>query len=491
MRHLLGTDLGHQTIQILCSFLVPEGSESEFGRARGAVYFLGMGLWGGTERVKSLAHKPDAVFPALIQALRSGEPLLVYEITVSLKRLVDTLKTTESTSSSQLPSTPQPHTPLSRTVSDNLNLSTSSAAGRPAVAARHSIGQVGLLQEISHTKGEIRMRRSTWSLLFQALKLLLEFVEANPVNKETANLFHAILTAIEEEDRKGRFAGPKEELLQLIDSCRGRETTSVIRFLLMSRCTLNPSHTGWISKVVSLMDRYFKHETRLEIRLKAIDILEETVMDNRFFHSDELIECCMLPFLDNLDAEPELEVRERGANLLVAITLAVNSRKCLDLLNTLEKVIKHACPATDDINRCGPSELRDVSAAITGLTKIFATKLSHLPSEIPIRAFRILVDHLRLHYKKPNLFGHVPEIRKTIFQCFLRVRADASYHLGYLEDDGTIRYSPYLLVEGHGQESDPPTPSSTPLTAACKTSTLSVTRGCIAVVVGLRNEKGR
>ncbi|CAG0910999.1 unnamed protein product, partial [Cyprideis torosa] len=31
MRHLLGTDLGHQTIQILCSFLVPEGSESEFG----------------------------------------------------------------------------------------------------------------------------------------------------------------------------------------------------------------------------------------------------------------------------------------------------------------------------------------------------------------------------------------------------------------------------------------------------------------------------
>lgn len=88
-----------------------------------------------------------------------------------------------------------------------------------------------------------------------------------------------------------------------------------------------------------------------------------------------------------------------------------------------------------------------------------------------------------------------------MFECFLSIRANSSYQLGYpggmKADPGKpLIFSPYLGVDHkHGERtggaSSPPPVSPAPSThPACVFTTLSLTYACKAVITGLKNEKG-
>ncbi len=54
---------------------------------RGAVYFIGMALW-GSQRVETLRHRPAAVLPAFQSALSARSLIVTFEILLSLQRLI-------------------------------------------------------------------------------------------------------------------------------------------------------------------------------------------------------------------------------------------------------------------------------------------------------------------------------------------------------------------------------------------------------------------
>ena len=68
MRNLMGTHLGHLSVYTLCRLMQNEEFQTDLLLIRGAVFFIGMALW-GSQRIPTLKHTPISVLPSFLQAL--------------------------------------------------------------------------------------------------------------------------------------------------------------------------------------------------------------------------------------------------------------------------------------------------------------------------------------------------------------------------------------------------------------------------------------
>ncbi|EZA62622.1 Tuberin, partial [Ooceraea biroi] len=110
-------------------------------------------------------------------------------------------------------------------------------------------------------------------------------------------------------------------------------------------------------------------------------------------------------------------------------------------------------PFTSDAPVSMDADIKDVKTAVVGIIKIFTSKMYRLPSTHAICAYKILANHLEQHYKDPSVFHDVSTTHYLIFASFLKIRANALYHIRILDaTNGTVtRFSPYLVLE-HGTE---------------------------------------
>lgn len=67
-------------------------------------------------------------------------------------------------------------------------------------------------------------------------------------------------------------------------------------------------------------------------------MLSLVVNNNKLIYEDELVERIVIPYLQNLDQDPDINVRNVGAQILVNLCIGCESKKCLELLTVLEKV---------------------------------------------------------------------------------------------------------------------------------------------------------
>lgn len=65
MRCVLGTDLGHTALHIMCLALISDAG-GDCGLTRGAVFYLYMALW-GAKRVTTLKCTPTQVLPSFLK----------------------------------------------------------------------------------------------------------------------------------------------------------------------------------------------------------------------------------------------------------------------------------------------------------------------------------------------------------------------------------------------------------------------------------------
>lgn len=84
--------------------------------------------------------------------------------------------------------------------------------------------------------------------------------------------------------------------------------------------------------------------------------------------------------------------------------------------------------------------------------QVFILKLYHLPASHAIKIFQILSGHLEKYYHKTVLMEWSGTIRKKIFAWILKVRANATYNIGYPDEKSTVvcqpmRFSHYLSIE--------------------------------------------
>lgn len=58
-------------------------------------------------------------------------------------------------------------------------------------------------------------------------------------------------------------------------------------------------------------------------------------------YEDELIDRIVIPHMINIANDNDIDVRSAVAKLLIDICMDCDSKKCLEVLDMLEKVIKH------------------------------------------------------------------------------------------------------------------------------------------------------
>lgn len=443
MRKLLGTHLGHAAVSTLCSLLQDRsrehivtggGSHQQHELvARGAVFMLGMGLW-GTERVTSLKHSAAAILPSLLKAVECNSGIVSYEVAMALQRLV-------------------------RCAGDK----------QPAVV---------------------------WDLVLDLIEGLFAQVESSQTLTQQEgsmikSCLHDILTCIEDLHEGGHFmsvlGGGSERLFAIIEKhIAVRPPNSVLRLLNHRAQTCQPSDESWLDNLSQLMNQYFACESRPAIRMKALDVLEQIICNNRSLFEDEIISTVVLEQMKMLNVEDAVKIRSGGIKIIIDLVKTCTSACGLQLLDIVEKVMKRprlvepALLPTDssgDAAAEGEPELRDLYCCASGLIDVFKEKLPNQGADHLLRIYRMLISHVSAQYRASSRVQTETEclVKKLVFDLLLDVRADTSGRLGLLTRSGsssvggiggTILYSPQCVVSAVSLSSDAPSSSAPALTSA-------------------------
>lgn len=163
-------------------------------------------------------------------------------------------------------------------------------------------------------------------------------------------------------------------------------------------------------------------------------------------YEDELIERIVVPNLSHIDTDPDVTIRNVAAHLLVDLCIECETKRCLELLDILEKVRDYMqCrntpfffsqtkwiefrianfllqiinkPFTSEAPIAVETDVKDVKTAVVGVINILTVKMYRLPSSHVIRAYKLLVNHLEQHYKEPSIFHNVSTIRYLVSNIF-------------------------------------------------------------------------
>nr|CAD7441251.1 unnamed protein product [Timema bartmani] len=298
----------------------------------------------------------------------------------------------------------------------------------------------------------LELKDPAWDLVLSIMEAIIEHIETDsrtsPASQVTSTLHDTICT-IEQLMELGQFHGSVRRVFELIERCSPvRPEASVLRLIMFLSNNIIPIRSDWIQKLHSLVDKYFKQETRTTIRVRALDVLSNVISLNRPAYEDELIELIVVPQLQHIECDPDILVRNVAAQLLVDLALECENKRCLELLDILEKLLNRPLEQQGDVPITSEQDVADVKTVVVGLINIFTSKLFQLPSSHAIKAYKLLVGHLEAHYLKPAVFELVSSTRYLIFECFLRLRANSLYGLGYPDSvTGQVRFSPYLLVD--------------------------------------------
>ncbi|EZA47091.1 Tuberin [Ooceraea biroi] len=437
MRNLLGTHMGHCALYTMCRLLQDVNFQRDVRLLRGAVFYINMGLW-GTHRIPKLECTPASVLPSFYQALQCNHPFVMYEVTLSIQRLVN--------------------------------------------------------------KYGNELWDPTWSIILDIIEEIIAHTETSnqPATKQVSASLHETITNIENLLDTNNYNGSVQRFYDLIERCsNSRPEASVLKLIEYRASTIGPTYHQWQAKLGSLVEHYYKIETRTTIRMKVLAVLTNVIQVNRSRYEDELIERIVVPYMQHVDMDPDITIRNVTANLLVDLCLECDTKRCIELLDILEKIINK--PFTSDAPVSVDADIKDVKTAVVGIIKIFTSKMYRLPSTHAICAYKILVNHLEQHYKDPSVFHDVSTTRYLIFESFLKIRANALYHIGILDaTNGTVtRFSPYLVLE-HGTErmssagggNSPPPASPVPLQhLSCHITPMSLTHGCKVIISCIKQEK--
>ncbi|XP_060116946.1 tuberin [Heteronotia binoei] len=388
MRNLLGTHLGHSAIYNMCRIMEDRAYMTDAALLRGAVFFVGMALW-GAHRLQSLKNSPTSVLPSFLKAMSCPNAVVSYEIVLSITRLIK--------------------------------------------------------------KYGKELQAVTWDILLDLIERLLQQLQALE-SQELKSIVHDLLTTVEELCDHNDFHGSKERYFELVERCADqRPESSVLNLITYRAQSIHPAKDGWIHKLQGLMERFFRNENRSVVRIKVLHVLSFVLSVNRQFYEEELINLVVISQLAHIPEDKDHQVRKLATQLLVDLAEGCNTHHFNSLLDIIEKVASHSLlppPELEERDLLSYSaSLEDVKTAVLGLLVIFQTKLYSLPASHSTRVYEMLVLHIQLHYKHKYTLPIASSIRLQVFDFLLLLRADSLHRLGLATKDGLVRFSPYCLCD--------------------------------------------
>ncbi|XP_009327652.1 PREDICTED: tuberin isoform X3 [Pygoscelis adeliae] len=388
MRNLLGTHLGHSAIYNMCRIMEDRAYMADAALLRGAVFFVGMALW-GAHRLNSLKNSPTSVLPSFLKAMTCPNAVVSYEIVLSITRLIK--------------------------------------------------------------KYGKELQAVTWDILLDIMERLLQQLQSLE-SQELKSIVHDLLTTVEELCDQNEFHGSEERFFELVERCADqRPESSVLNLITYRAQSIHPAKDGWIHNLQMLMERFFRNESRSAVRIKVLDVLSFVLSINRQFYEEELINLVVISQLAHIPEDKDHQVRKLATQLLVDLAEGCNTHHFNSLLDIIEKVAAHSLSSPSELEERDllsySASLEDVKTAVLGLLIILQTKLYSLPSSHAMRVYEMLIHHVQRHYIYAYSLAVASSIRLQGFEFLLMLRADSLHRLGLSNKDGAVRFSPYCLCD--------------------------------------------
>uniref|UniRef100_A0A8C0AUH1 Tuberin n=1 Tax=Buteo japonicus TaxID=224669 RepID=A0A8C0AUH1_9AVES len=396
MRNLLGTHLGHSAIYNMCRIMEDRAYMADAALLRGAVFFVGMALW-GAHRLNSLKNSPTSVLPSFLKAMTCPNAVVSYEIVLSITRLIK--------------------------------------------------------------KYGKELQAVTWDILLDIMERLLQQLQSLE-SQELKSIVHDLLTTVEELCDQNEFHGSEERFFELVERCADqRPESSVLNLITYRAQSIHPAKDGWIHNLQMLMERFFRNESRSAVRIKVLDVLSFVLSINRQFYEEELINLVVISQLAHIPEDKDHQVRKLATQLLVDLAEGCNTHHFNSLLDIIEKVAAHSLSSPSELEERDllsySASLEDVKTAVLGLLIILQTKLYSLPSSHAMRVYEMLIHHVQRHYIYAYSLAVASSIRLQVFDFLLMLRADSLHRLGLSNKDGAVRFSPYCLCDFRASEKKP------------------------------------
>uniref|UniRef100_A0A8D0FQ30 TSC complex subunit 2 n=1 Tax=Strix occidentalis caurina TaxID=311401 RepID=A0A8D0FQ30_STROC len=396
MRNLLGTHLGHSAIYNMCRIMEDRAYMADAALLRGAVFFVGMALW-GAHRLNSLKNSPTSVLPSFLKAMTCPNAVVSYEIVLSITRLIK--------------------------------------------------------------KYGKDLQAVTWDILLDIMERLLQQLQSLE-SQELKSIVHDLLTTVEELCDQNEFHGSEERFFELVERCADqRPESSVLNLITYRAQSIHPAKDGWIHNLQMLMERFFRNESRSAVRIKVLDVLSFVLSINRQFYEEELINLVVISQLAHIPEDKDHQVRKLATQLLVDLAEGCNTHHFNSLLDIIEKVAAHSLSSPSELEERDllsySASLEDVKTAVLGLLIILQTKLYSLPSSHATRVYEMLIHHVQRHYIYAYSLAVASSIRLQVFDFLLMLRADSLHRLGLSNKDGAVRFSPYCLCDFRASEKKP------------------------------------
>uniref|UniRef100_A0A8C6ZYF6 Tuberin n=1 Tax=Nothoprocta perdicaria TaxID=30464 RepID=A0A8C6ZYF6_NOTPE len=388
MRNLLGTHLGHSAIYNMCRIMEDRAYMADAALLRGAVFFVGMALW-GAHRLSSLKNSPTSVLPSFLKAMTCPNAVVSYEIVLSITRLIK--------------------------------------------------------------KYGKELQAVTWDILLDIMERLLQQLQSLE-SQDLKSIVHDLLTTVEELCDQNEFHGSEERFFELVERCADqRPESSVLNLITYRAQSIHPAKDGWIHNLQMLMERFFRNESRSAVRIKVLDVLSFVLSINRQFYEEELINLVVISQLAHIPEDKDHQVRKLATQLLVDLAEGCNTHHFNSLLDIIEKVAVHSLSSPSELEERDllsySASLEDVKTAVLGLLIILQTKLYSLPASHAMRVYEMLIHHVQRHYIYAYSLPVASSIRLQVFDFLLMLRADSLHRLGLSNKDGAVRFSPYCLCD--------------------------------------------
>lgn len=452
MRNLLGTQFGYSSLLKMCNMLKEGKNVIDPYVLRGAIFHTNFNLWGGTNSSLQNGIKFASVvlssYYEVLQIGPAGSLIVTYEVILSVQML---------------------------------------------------IGKCG--SDLSEP---------SWDIVVEILKQILANIEKEKAIGDNVDImkgFHAIFDTLENMIESRSILNINEDkIYSVIEKISSkRPEASIIKLVNHKASKINVMTSGWLKELQSFMERFYRQEKIQSIRLSAIEHLKEIINLNRACYEEEMLEKVVIVIFSDIAQEPDVKIRVAVCKLLLEICSHCDTKRSLELLDILEKVMNRPFDlyALDNTAQKHEQEFEDSIAVVNGLIDLFMEKLHQLPSSHAIKIYQILIAHLEAHYQNVKVFEHATKIRYSIINWMLRVRANAAFFVGYPSPrliSENIKYSHYLAIEGEFQH-PPQTPNIQEVDTKDEKSenvftfphphvtTLSIKRGCKIIVKCLDMEK--
>ncbi|KAH1016696.1 hypothetical protein HUJ04_007876 [Dendroctonus ponderosae] len=351
---------------------------------------------------------------------------------------------------------------------------------QPAVAYEVSLA----LQQLINRYGS-ELLDSSWSIILLIILRIFRIAntEPNPHKLEFKIISMNTLNTIENYIELGKYNGNIKSYYKVVEECSAdRPDQSILRLLEHHSRNVNPMQHLWITNLYNLMHKYFRNEVRTTIRVKVLHILMDVFKLNREQYEEELLERILIPHLSLVVNDYDVFIRTSVIKLLIEVCTVCESKRCIELLDILEKFLFRPFES-----QTPNADYQDVTCLVTGLTGLFVRKIHKLPSYHAVKIYTMLVGFLEKHYEAPMIFHGWPKIRFAVFDCFLKMRADSLYHLGY-PDGNLLKFSPYLCVIYRSSVNSPPPQSPAPQ-PMCNITYVSLRKAFKLIITCLTFEK--